>query len=429
MEEPRRLGLLTATLLVVATMIGTGVFTTTGYMVRDVGSGPAILLLWVVGGVAALCGALAYAELASAMPRNGGDYHLLSRIYHPSVGFVAGFISLVVGFAAPVAGSAIALGAYLQPVIPWANPTGVAIAVIAGMSAVHGLDAGTASATQNAVTLPKIALIVVLIGLGLWWGDASNLTAGDQRPTLEALFSAPAAASLVFVAYAYSGWNGAVYIAGEVDRPAWTIPRALVLGTACVTVLYGGLNLAFLVAAPPSALHGDPAVAQAAAGYLAGPVAAKVVSVIIAAGLLSAVGAMIMAGPRIYAVMGEDYRRLGWLSRRAPGGAPRNAILLQGVLSVVMVLTASFEALVTYMGVTLSAMAALGVGGVFVLRRRAPDMPRPYRTFGYPFTPLAFLALTGWMIVHALGELPASALASVATLGAGFLVWIVVRER
>lgn len=429
-DPSRRLGAPTATLLVVATMIGTGVFTTTGFLVRDLGSAPAVLAVWLLGGLAALAGALCYAELTAALPRNGGDYHLLSRIYHPALGFVAGWTSLIVGFAAPVAAAALAFGEYLRPIAPSIEPRAAGALVVVVLSVVHAFDVGRASGAQNAVTVPKVALIALFVVVGLALGDFGHLTWSPNTSLVSAATSPAFPVGLVFVYYAYSGWNGASYVAGEVRDPAKNLPRALIAGTLLVTLLYVGLNAAFLAAAPPETLSGVVEVAAVAAQHLFGDAAGKAVSATIAVGLVSAVGAMIMAGPRIYATMGEDYRPLRFLAARTRGGGPWAAVLLQGVLSLLMLLWADLEAIFVYVGLTLSVLSALTVLGVIVLRFTDPDLPRPYRVALYPLSPLAFVALIAWTCVHSLREEPLVALATAATLGSGLLLYgLATRQR
>jgi APA family basic amino acid/polyamine antiporter len=399
------IGLTTGALLIVANMIGVGVFTTTGYMAGALGSPVAILAAWAIGGVAALCGALAYAELGAALPRNGGEYQLLSRIYHPAFGFTAGWVSLIVGFAAPLAAFALAFGKYVQVLFPPdASPVppvtagGLLILVLAILHAVH---VGKASWTHNAFTLFKVGLIVAFIVAGLVGGDLSRVTSRGEQSFSDAMLSPLFAVQLVYVSFAYTGWNTAAYLAGEFRRPTREIPLAILLGTVIVAVLYLGLNAVFLAAAPLAELKDKPEVAHVAAVSLFGSAGGKWISIMIALGLISAASANTMAGPRVYEAMGYDYPLLRFLKLRRAGGGPVVAIALQAVLAAIMLFTSGFDALIRYIGVTLSLVAALAVLGVIVLRIREPNLPRPYRTWGYPVTPLIFLALELWMVSFA----------------------------
>lgn len=409
-------------------MVGTGVFTTTGYLVRDVGSHPVIMIGWLVGGLTALCGALAYAELVAALPRNGGEYLLLGRIYHPAVGFVAGWTSFVVGFAAPVGGTAMAFGEYLEKVVPGVPPTVSALALVVGTSAVHSLEVRAGGRVQDVFTFGKIGLIVVFVAVGLFSGEPARVAETGGRETLDALFSAELAVGLIFISYAYLGWNAATYVAGELERPT-RLPVALLAGTGLVTALYLGLNFVFLAGAPAAELSGSVSIGHDAASHMWGEGAGRIVSAIIAVGLVSTVGALTMTGPRIYEAMGRDYPALAFLARRRPGGGPVFAIGLQAVVAIATVLTATYDQVLEYVGFTLSLMGGLTVAGVFVLRAREPELPRPYRAWGHPLTTSLFIALMLWMAGHAILQKPEVALVGVATLVVGLVLYLVVRPR
>ncbi|MBK8262086.1 MAG: amino acid permease [Nannocystis sp.] len=430
---PRTLRASTAALLVVASMVGAGVFTTTGFLVRDLGAPLAVLLAWAVGGVVALCGALAYAELVTALPDNGGEYRLLGRIYHPAVGFVAGWISLIVGFSAPMAASALAFGEYLGRLFPEAalSPSLAGLALILGLALLHALRVRIGGAAQDLVTALLVAMIVAFIAAGLWVGDLRWLTAPAERSTLEALASPEFAVGLVFVSFAYSGWNAAAYLAGEIERPSESVPKALVLGTGAVALLYVGLNLVFLIAGPPAALAGVVEVGYVAALGLFGPTIGALMTVVVALGLLTTVSALMMAGPRVYEAMGADYPRLGALASRSGSAraGPTAAIVLQVAVASVMVLTAAFDELLAYMGLTLALSSALTIAGVFVLRRREPALARPYRTWAHPWTTSLALALMLWMAIHTVGSRPVTALVAAATALGGLGLYALLRPR
>ena len=428
MTDLRRLGAITATLLVVANMIGTGVFTTTGFLIRDLQSAPAVLLGWLVGGLLALCGALCYAELVAALPRNGGEYQLLGRIYHPAAGFVAGWISLVVGFSAPIAAAAIAFGRYLAALLPGVPPMVAALVLIAALSTLHALHVVAGGRVQNVFTALKLLLILVFAVGGLIVGDAGQALAAGARPLGETALSPEFAIGLIFIAFAYSGWNGAAYLASEVRRPGRTLPLALIVGTLIVAALYLALNWAFLASAPASELAGKVEVGHVAATRLFGEGAGSLVSGLVALALVSSVSAMIMAGPRVYHAMGEDHPRLGWLNNRTRHGGPAAAVVLQAVIAAIMVVSMTFETLLTYIGFTLSISAGLTALGVIKLKLAEPDLERPYRTPGYPLTPLLFAALCAWMAGHALIQAPVVGLTGLITIAVGLLLyWLVKR--
>jgi APA family basic amino acid/polyamine antiporter len=423
------LGFFTATLLVVANMVGTGVFTTTGFLIRDIGSAPAVLIVWLVGGVLALCGSLAYGELIGALPRNGGEYQLLSRIYHPAVGFTAGWISLIVGFSAPIGAASLAFGRYTAAVFPMVSPVAAALCLVILLSSLHALNVVWGGWVQNIFTVIKIALIVLLVAGGLLWGDPGRVVSFSRQPVASAVLSPAFAVGLIFVSFAYSGWNGAAYIAGEVREPARTLPRSLLVGTAVVVLLFLGLNVAFLAAAPASELSGVVAVGHVAATHLFGQTGGRLLSAVIALALISSVSAMIMAGPRVYGTMGADYPRLSVLRIRSKQGGPAAAIAVQALAAMLMVVTATFEILLTYIGFTLAISSGLTVIGVMVLRWREPGLTRPYRVWGYPWTPLLFVALTVWMVAHTVCERPLTALFGGITLASGGGLYFCVRKN
>ncbi|QIK39010.1 amino acid permease [Caldichromatium japonicum] len=422
----------TATLLVVATMIGTGVFTTSGFLLRDLGSEPAVLLAWLVGGLASGCGALAYAELVAALPHNGGEYQLLKRIYHPAIGFVAGFTSLVVGFAAPIAASALAFGEYLNLALGMEllAPSMAGAILILAASIQHTLRLETGSRLQDLFTLLKILLLLLFILGGLWSGSPQQLLGDGNPPVAQTILSPAFAVALIYISYAYSGWNAAAYVAGEVQDPGRWLPVALLLGTLLVTLLYLGVNAVFLAAAPADQLAAaNERVGHVAASALLGEAGGRLLSALIALGLVSMVGALVMTGPRVYEAMGYDYPTIALLARRRHGGGPVLAIALQSGLALLMLWTSTFEALVSYAGLTLSIFTALTVAGVFVLRHREPMLQRPYRTWSHPFTTLAFILLMAWMILHAIHERPLVVLSSAVTIGSGWLIYRLVRGQ
>jgi basic amino acid/polyamine antiporter, APA family len=414
------LGFWTATAIVVASMIGTGVFTSLGFQVAGTPSVFPLLLLWAVGGVVALCGALSYGELAAALPRSGGEYHYLSVIYHPAVGFLSGWASATVGFAAPTALAAVALGEYVHRIYPATSVRGLAAGVVLALAFVHSRSVRVGGQIQLVLTLLKVAVVLLIIGAACWPGMPDVLPPTGALPAAGdgALIISPAfAVSLVYVSYAYSGWNAAAYVAGEIHEPQRNLPRILLTGTALVAVLYISLNYAFLRVTPLPALTGELEVGLLAARRLFSPTIANLMGLTIAALLTSSISAMTFAGPRIVQTIGEDVPALRWLGhRQTTSGVPLRALLLQTGLTLAFVLTGSFQRVLVYAGFVLSLFTFLTVAGVFVLRFRHPDLPRPYRAWGYPVTPLVFLALTGWTLWFLIQQQPTESLAGLATL-------------
>lgn len=414
--------------IVVANMVGTGVFTSLGFQAVELKSGFALLMLWVVGGLVALCGALSYGELAAALPRSGGEYHYLSRIYHPALGFLSGWVSATVGFAAPVALAAMALGRYAQSVWPALEPRVLSVGVVLALTAVHGLSRQTGSRLQVAVTAIKVLVLVVFIGAGFIIASPQPVSFLPVAPAWRELLSPAFAVSLVYVSYAYSGWNAAVYLAGEVDRPQRNLPRILLIGTAAVLLLYVGLNFVFLYSTPLSKLEGQVEVGFVAATQLFGPAVGRLMGGVVAVLLVSTVSSMIFAGPRIIQVMGEDLPALRWLARKSPADIPVRALLFQTALTLLFILTSTFEEVLLYAGFILSLFTFLSVLGLFVLRRQQPHLPRPYRTWGYPVTPLLFLALNAWTLWFIVHDKPTETLYGLATLAVGLVVYRLSRR-
>ena len=420
----RSYGPYAATSVVVANMIGTGVFTSLGFQLLDIQSTFPLLLLWVVGGAAAFCGALSYAELGAAIPRSGGEYTFLSRVYHPAAGFVSGCVSATVGFSAPTALAAITFGTYLASVFPDLPPTWMGAGLVALMAGVHITNHRSSGLLQSGFTTIKVALIIAFCIAAVTLADPAQPVSllpasGDGR----LVFGGAFAVSLIYVSYAYTGWNAATYLTGEVDNPQRTIPRILASGTLLVTVLYVALNYAFLRAAPMAELEGRIEVGYVAASHLFGPAGAAIMGVTLALLLVSTVSAMVLAGPRVLQVMGEDYPALRRLGRTKANGIPAVAILTQAALTLLFVVTASFETILVLAGFTLGLNSLLTVAGVFVLRWREPNLARPYRAWGFPVTPLVYLGLTSWTLVYIALDRPAEALTALSVIVAGLLLY------
>lgn len=385
-------------------MIGTGVFTSLGFQVADLPSGFAIVTLWGVGGVCALCGALSYAELGAALPRSGGEYHFLREIYHPAVGFLAGWISATVGFAAPVAIAAVPFGTYLADIFPGVNAFVLSLGVvwICTLALLWNLKLG--SVFQIGSTVLKVALIVAIIVAGLLVTTAQPIPFAPQPGDARLIVSAPFAVSLFWVMYAYSGWNASTYITSELRNPARNVPLSLAIGTLIVIALYVALNAAFIRSTPIPEMIGKQQVALVAGEHIFGMTGGKVMACFICLGLVSTVSAMMWIGPRVTATMGEDFRALSWLAKRNRAAVPFVAILVQFAIVNVMLFSASFQSVVNYVQFALTLCSALTVLGVFVLRWKRPELERPYRVWGYPITPAVFLAISAWMLWHLLSE-------------------------
>jgi len=419
----KKISLLTATCIVVANMVGTGIFTSLGFQVGDLPSGFAIMALWALGGLCALCGALSYAELGAALPRSGGEYRFLSAIYHPAVGFLAGWISATVGFAAPVALAAMAFGQYFAGVVPGANPLVLSLAVVAGVTLFLLRNVGMGSVFQNASTLLKVALILVVIAAGFFVTHVQPVSFFPAPGDGALIRSAPFAVSLVYVMYAYSGWNASTYIVGEMRNPGRNIPLSLGLGTLLVMVLYLGVNAAFLRSTPTAEIAGKMEVGLIAGPYLFAAAGTKLMAGLICAGMVSSISAMMWIGPRVTMAMGEDLTPLRWLAHKSAAGIPVRAMLVQFAIVNALLLTSTFDKVLTYVQFSLQVCSALTVLGVIVLRFTQPALPRPYKTWGYPVTPLVFLAISAWMLAYVWREHPSESLWGLATMALGLAIY------
>lgn len=419
----------TALAVVIANMIGTGVFTSLGFQLLEIQSGFVILMLWLVGGVTALCGALSYAELGASLPRSGGEYNFLSETYHPGVGFVAGWVSATIGFAAPTALAAITFGTYLASVVPLLSPRWLATALILVLAAAHATTRRASGGTQRAFTYVKVFLIAAFCLLAWTLADAPQdirflPAAGDGTLIVSGAF----AVALIYVNYAYTGWNAATYLIDELDRPRRTLSRVLLTGTAIVMVLYLLLNFTFLYVAPIDALAGKLEIGYVAAQFVFGDTGAAIMGVALALLLISTVSAMTLAGPRVLQVIGQDFGALRFLSRTNAHGVPVVAVTSQSALAVILVLTATFESILVFAGFTLGASTFLTVAGLFVLRWRRPELERPYRVPAYPLPPLIFLVLMGWTLTYLLVQRPIEGLAGLAILASGAVFYALSRR-
>jgi APA family basic amino acid/polyamine antiporter len=423
----RKISGLTTTNIVVANMIGTGVFVSLGFQVISIHSDFAIMALWIIGGLLSLCGALCYAELAVALPRLGGEYNFLSRIYHPALGFMAGWISVSIGFPAPIAISAMAFGTYFLGIAPSASPLLLSLGLVWGVTIIHLVGLRTGEKFQNIATVVKIALILCLIGAGIFYQDKLPFHIGPQPNELATMLSGPFSVSLVYVMYAYSGWNGAAYITAEVRNPEKNVPWALLIGTSIVTVLYVVLNWVFLISAPAEEIVGKPNVGMIAGQHIFGAFGGVVTSALISLGLIASVSAMSWIGSRVTKSMADDFPRLTFFGRVNQQGTPHIAMILQALVVTALILTGSFEAVLVYTQFVLLLSSFLAVLGLMVLRIRQPKLPRPYRVWGYPITPLIFLVVTLFMMLYTVQQRTVESLLGLATALLGLGIYYLVR--
>lgn len=427
----RRLGLFPVTNIVIANMIGAGIFTTSGLLMGDLKNPIIMIALWVVGGIIALCGALSYGELGVAMPHAGGEYVFLSRLYRPMFGFLSGWMSFIVGFSAPIAASAIGFSEYFFrafPQIPqFAQMLGISsstavnnalsIFVIALFTLVHlrGIEFG--AKIQNVLTLLKVGLVVGLIALGfaLGNGDWAHLQQG-QPYTFNFSGWKTIGLSLMWIMFGYSGWNAAVYIGSEIKHPAKNLPRSLFWGTGIVIVLYLLLNVLYVYAVPPQEMQGVISIGGLAMGELFGGPVEMIFSILIAFALFSSLSAFIILGPRVYYAMAQDGYFFKFVAKVSPKThVPTRAILLQGLISIILVLSGTFDQILTYMGFSLGIFPIFAVFGVFKLRRSNGHLKLP----GYPIAQFVYIAAGLIILGLAYFERPVESTIAIATVLVG----------
>ncbi len=433
-----RFGLATATFVVVSSMVGTGVLTTSGFSVYFLGSNQLMLVLWVIGGVLAVCGALTLCELTALIPRSGGDYVYLHESYGPAVAFLSGWVSFFIGFGGPIAASSSAAANYL--LVPFAiDPAREAIlrpalasAIVLALAVVHGFGRDSSIRAQGGMTVVKLAILLTLAvaGVALGWGRWSSLA---DRPPITTDVAVTMASSLVYVTYAYTGWNAASYLAGEVDRPQKRMPWAILVGTGLVTLLYLLLNFAYALAIPAEAIRGlvgdsknvgvVAPIAQIAAERLVGPRVANPLSMAIGLTLIASVSAYVLTGPRVLMAMAASGQFPAFAGRVTDRGAPVLATGLQVTWALILLWTASFEPILLYSSIGLSLFSMLTVSSVFVLRSQRPEAARPFRTPGYPITPLIYLVGTGALVVAVARSRPDVAIASGLSIASGVPVY------
>lgn len=420
---PRQIGWVTAAALVVANMIGTGAFTALGLQLEQVHNSWSILALWIMGGLVSLFGALSYAELGTHIPRSGGEYRFLSELVHPFLGYLSGWVSLTVGFTAAVSLAAMAMAAYIDHYVGM-PASWMAVAAVLLLSAVHSFSIQQSGFFQDVFTISKVALLLLLIGAGLFlpaethalqWGSGwkSELT----RPGF--------AVALIFGLYAFSGWNAAAYIVEEIRQPARNVPRALIGGTLLVSVLYLLLQMAFLRQAPLADLRGTVEVGQVAAYHMFGPRGGRWISFFIALFLISSISAMIWVGSRVVRAIAEDSHLWRFLARDNERGVPVRAIWFQATISIALILSGSFEAVLIYSGFVLQLFTTITVASIFRRRRLAIGAAGGYRSPFYPLPQVLYLLVSAWILYFLMATRPGESALGLLNLALGALLyWI-----
>ena len=445
----RQLGVVSATALVISNMIGTGIFTSTGFLAGDLGDVRLVLSIWVVGALVALAGAFCYSELGVNFPSSGGEYVYLTRAFGPTWGFMTGWVSFFAGFSAPIAFAALAFSDYLGYFFPalkqgqafvtlgsgafsikLGGSQVAASALILAFTLLNFVGVSRVAKIQNLLTAAKLLVILAFVALGFLagngnWGNFSQPAVRTSTIPVAAQF----AVSLFWIYVAYSGWNAATYVAEELRRPERTLPMALAVGTTLVTGVYLALNLVFIYAVPLEQMKGVVAIGSLAATHLFGHQTAGIFSGLMALSLMATVNAMVTIGPRVYYAMAQNGAFFAAAARVHPRWrTPVFAIVCQGVCAALMTLT-PFPDLAIYIGFCLTFFAVLSVASLFVLRRRPGWQKVRAVSFAFPLTPLAFILVGVWTIVYGVRLKPAVSIASILTIAAGAIVYRTLIRR
>jgi len=430
----RRLTFLPLFFIIVADMVGSGIFTTSGFIMQDVKNPMAMLLCWLIGGLLALSGALCYGELGAMFPASGGDYIFVRESFGKRLAFLSGWISLLVGFSAPIAAVAIAFGNYINVALPTElqqseTPTILAIAIILIFTWAHAQGLIFGSRMHNLLTIGKICIIMFLIVGGLMWGSG-NFEHFKVPMAVPDIFSGNFATSLIFVSFAYTGWNASVYLGNEIRNAEKNIPRSIIAATIFVIVLYLLLNITYIYALEQKAMSGVEEIGHLAATQLFGKKIGSFFGIAIAFCLLSSASSMIMLGPRVYYAMSKDklfFKIFRGINHKHH--VPTYSIILQAGIAILMVLTSTFYTILMYVGFILSIFASLTVVGMMVLRIKQPDLPRPYKTWGYPVTPILFISVNIWIVIFSIQNNVSAFAWGLATIIVGLLFYEYFNRR
>ena len=402
----RKVGLMTCVFLVAATMVGNGIYTSLGMQLVSISSGFTILLLWALGGLVALCGAVSYAELAGKMPHSGGEYYYFTTIYHPAIGTMAGIITQMAGCMGPIALASMAFGKYFQAMVPWVHPIVSSIFLVTLVTAVHLIDLGVSATFQNITTGLKFLLIALICYFGFRYAAVPLRMLMPSSLALKELFQPTSGVTLLFCYYSYSGWNASTYIADDVNTSQRTVGRSLIIGSLFVMVVYLVMNAIFLLSAPVNELRGVLDVARVVAIHLLGQQGGRIMSAFIALGLIASVSAMTWTGPRIMQMMGKNLSALNWFGKVSKKKIPLRAVLFQYAVVIALLLTSSFKAILVSTQFAILPCELLAVISVIVLRRREKlqgiSKHMTFRSPLYPWPQLFFSIISVIALVYTL---------------------------
>lgn len=429
MGSPKQIKPSRAIAIVVSNMVGTGVYTSLGLQIAGIHSVMALLFIWITGGLVALCGALTYGELAARIPQSGGEYIFLSRIFHPSLGFMSGFISITIGFAAPMAIAAIALGSYAGNLIN-ISPMVITVSVILILTLINLSSFKTGVNFNFFTTGLNILLILFLCIAGLITGPHNSFLFTAQPSDFKQIISPAFAVSLVYVSFAYSGWNSATYITHQIKDPVRNLPKILIIGTLIVMTLYTLMNFVFLYTVPLADLEGRVDVAFISAINIFGPAGGNFVASLISIGLIATINSLLIFGPRVTQALANDYAPLRFLGLENKSGTPYSATILVAVISLALIATSTFEQIMTLLGFTLALFTITSVIGVIVLRFRMKTNGEPfYHTFGYPWIPAFFILVEGSMAIYVFIGKPVQSVVGIAIALTGFFIYLFISKK
>ncbi|MFM7309189.1 MAG: APC family permease [Flavobacteriales bacterium] len=421
-----------ATSIVVANMIGTGIFVSLGFQLMGIADFATIILLWLVGGIIALCGAFSYSELGAAMPESGGEYHFLSRIYHPALGFMSGWMSSTIGFAAPIAMNAMLFSTYFTTVFPQVPKTHVAISLMVLVTGVHMVSHRTSGRFQVWLTIFKVVLILAFIIAGMLGPTIPGISFMPTDVTLSSMLSSPFAVSLVYVSFAYSGWNATAYISSEVERPGRNLPLSIIFGTALVMVLYVLLNVVFLKTSPADELRVGADFEPKEIGFIAAQhifndSIGKILCIVICIFLVSSISSMVIAGPRVIQAIARDFKMLSFLGQQDGQRIPRRALIIQLAISIIIAITGTFDTVINYTVFCMTFFSVMTVFGVIIYRVKQPGLARPYKTFLYPLSPIVFILANAWFMSFQIVDKPMESLIGIGVIASGLMLYFVSR--
>jgi APA family basic amino acid/polyamine antiporter len=448
-ELKRQIGLFDAIMLISGDMFGTGIFIATGVIAATLPSPGGILLVWLLGGLLALAGALSCAELSASLPYAGGDYNYIKAAYGKLMGFLSGWSSFLVTFSGAIAFLAVTFNGFMSFFFPVLGSTeaffsatlpGLAFTITPGtifsmavvilISALHCIGVRQGTLIQNVLSLLKIAALlgIILLGVFIGKGDTAHFRPffDWDKITNSSLF----AAAFIPVIFAYSGWNAIIYIAGEVKQPERNLPRALLWANLIVIALYLAVNMVYIYAVPVTEMKGALRVSEVATSALFGHQTSVWITAVITVSILGALNVVTMLGPRIYYAMARDGVFFRGLAKVHPTfNTPMNAIILQCVWACFLLVTGTFGTLFTYVSVIITLFSAFTVGSVIVLRYKRPDLPRPYKLWGYPVVPILFIAIHLWIVWGSVTENPFESLMGLFIVCLGIPAYLLWRSR